>query len=389
MERDIKMKKFAGLLFLVLIFLLMAPGFTFAQETPSPSPTPSPEWTQQPEPVETPSPESVTPAPGEDFVNFEGIGIVVERDLAGSILISGIFKGSPAENYLQVGDRILEVYGESTRYLTTNDVMQRIEKPLGIPVKITISRDGKSYPYEIKSAKFPVTPDTIPLNPEVPNGKILGFQSRDFMDAEFQLESGLRKGDTFFIFEGSSLLGLARISVLSGRKASLKVVWKNKDINAYRAYKYKLIYYCYLSEARNIDPTNAGQADIGDNGLLRVRMDKCDLSVISDGKVRAIITLSNFGSVTAVRVSVKCNLVSKKGKVYSEEFGYVNNLRPKAENILEVISEVSIPGALLRRDENTIYLKLPDNPEQEELSMEMEVKAFSEDGDIYVFKEIY
>ncbi len=325
------------------------------------------------------------------IVDFQGIGIVVRRD-SGNILVDGIFKGSPAQDKLQIGDQITEVYGESTKYMTIADLMQKIDKPPGIPVKMMIYRDKKLMSVSIVSDTFPVVPDTVPENNRnLNNPRILGFQSRDFLDVRFPKEASVEKGDTFFIFFENNLLGLARIRHVSGQQASMKIIQSFDDIPSHRASRYNLMYYCYLSEVFRIEPHDATAPVASGDSLLRVRIKNYSIFKTNTGDIRILATIENIGNTTASEVIVGLGITDDVGVRYGVESVKARNLKPGSENILDIPVNLTVPdGFAPHTDGMSLSLNaVEEGRKNRTLKLGFEVKSYSLEGDIYIFRESY
>ncbi|MBI4520505.1 MAG: S41 family peptidase [Gemmatimonadetes bacterium] len=78
--------------------------------------------------------------------NYAGIGIQIQQ-LNNTITVTGVFRGTPADSAgLLVGDRIVEVEGQSALGWTTSQAADRIRGERGTPVSIMIQRDGIDLP---------------------------------------------------------------------------------------------------------------------------------------------------------------------------------------------------------------------------------------------------
>ncbi|MCA9737500.1 MAG: S41 family peptidase [Gemmatimonadota bacterium] len=78
--------------------------------------------------------------------DYAGIGVQISQ-LEESITITIVFKGTPAEDVgLLVGDRIVEVEGETTEGWTTTDTSDRIRGKPGTTVDVKIRREGVTTP---------------------------------------------------------------------------------------------------------------------------------------------------------------------------------------------------------------------------------------------------
>ena len=76
--------------------------------------------------------------------SFVGIGVQVDQDDEGGIIISTVFPNTPAEEAgLKRGDRIKAVDGETTEGETVDETVARVRGPEGEDVVLTIGREGR------------------------------------------------------------------------------------------------------------------------------------------------------------------------------------------------------------------------------------------------------
>lgn len=326
---------------------------------------------------------------GGETVSFEGTGVVVERN-NGRIVVTGIFKGSPAEGRLMLNDQILDIYGESTKLMTVSEVLSRIERPAGIPLKLIVLRDKRQVTVDLTTASYPVTPKTIPDTGDVKySAKILGFQSRDFMDVRF-FGTRLKYGDTFFVFDKDYLLALARVRNVSGDSASMKVIRLYREMKNHESYRYNLAFYCYLPEVFKIEPLATPTPTNTENSRLRVRINGYELNQTPDNKIRALVTFENIGNVTASKIFADCILSDRGGKVHSRCTETVESLKPESKYVMELFLKFNPgPGQTVETNGRQIFIKAAPGSDAApvNLSFKIEVKSYSEDGDIYIFRE--
>lgn len=82
--------------------------------------------------------------------NFEGVGMEVLAE-SGAITVVSPLKDSPAfRGGILAGDRIVKIDGKETSGMTTEEAVQLIRGPRGTAVTLTIFRNGKKEPFEIK-----------------------------------------------------------------------------------------------------------------------------------------------------------------------------------------------------------------------------------------------
>lgn len=78
--------------------------------------------------------------------NYGGLGIRIDSK-DGWITVVSVLPGTPAQRRgLQIGDRIIEVEGESAQDWTTTKAVQVLRGPRGSPVSITVARVGVERP---------------------------------------------------------------------------------------------------------------------------------------------------------------------------------------------------------------------------------------------------
>lgn len=94
--------------------------------------------------------------------SFEGVGMQMDTNAQGQIIVVAPLKGSPAEAAgIQSGDIILAIDGTSTQNMTTDVAANLIRGPKGTTVSLTIQRAGVPQPLVIKIVR-----DTINV-PEI------------------------------------------------------------------------------------------------------------------------------------------------------------------------------------------------------------------------------
>ena len=88
---------------------------------------------------------------------FGGVGMEVDNDANGNVVVVAPLKGSPAEKAgILTGDQVLAIDGTSTQGMTSDDAVKLIRGPVGTTVKITVQRAGQTKPLVI-----PIVRDTI------------------------------------------------------------------------------------------------------------------------------------------------------------------------------------------------------------------------------------
>ena len=136
---------------------------------------------------------------------FAGVGMQMDQDTAGDLIVTAPLKGSPAEKAgIQSGDIITYIDATSTAGMAVDTAVALIRGPINTVVKLTIVRKGVAQPFVI-----PITRDTINI-PEInsyqrPDGifviQLYTFTANSadlFRDA---LRQYIQSGDTRLIFD--------------------------------------------------------------------------------------------------------------------------------------------------------------------------------------------
>ncbi len=77
--------------------------------------------------------------------SFEGVGMEIDNNTQGQIVVVAPLKGSPAQQAgVESGDIIVAIDGTSTQNMSADDAVQLIRGPSGSTVKLTIQRKGQS-----------------------------------------------------------------------------------------------------------------------------------------------------------------------------------------------------------------------------------------------------
>jgi carboxyl-terminal processing protease len=137
--------------------------------------------------------------------SFGGVGMQMDQDAQGNIIVVAPLKGSPAEKAgMQSGDIVTAIDGTSTQNMSVDDAVQLIRGPIGTSVTLTVMRTGQTQPLKIS-----ITRDTINI-PEIksyarPDG-VYVIQLYTFSQNSADLfRSELRKfmdsGDTKLVFD--------------------------------------------------------------------------------------------------------------------------------------------------------------------------------------------
>lgn len=101
------------------------------------------------------TPDQVREFEEESTGNYAGIGVQI-TELNGAVTITAVFRDTPAERAgLLLGDRIVQVDGDSAEDWTVQDASNRIRGAPGTTVRISVGRDGIVHPvpHEIERAR--------------------------------------------------------------------------------------------------------------------------------------------------------------------------------------------------------------------------------------------
>lgn len=137
--------------------------------------------------------------------SFAGVGMEMNQDDSGNIVVTAPLKGSPAEKAgMQSGDVVTSIDATSTAGMSIDEAVALIRGPIGTTVTLTVARQGVTAPIVI-----PIVRDTINI-PEInsyqrPDGiyviQLYTFTANSadlFRDA---LRQYMQTGDTRLIFD--------------------------------------------------------------------------------------------------------------------------------------------------------------------------------------------
>ncbi len=134
--------------------------------------------------------------------SFDGVGMEIDNNSQGDIVVVAPLKGSPAEKAgIESGDIILSIDATSTVGMTADQAVELIRGPQGTVVTLTLARKGQSQPLVI-----PVTRETINIpiiNSYQESNGVFVIQLYSFsQDSASLFQSALRQ----FVASGSSKL---------------------------------------------------------------------------------------------------------------------------------------------------------------------------------------
>lgn len=89
---------------------------------------------------------------------YHGLGILIQKQEDRLVVISPIEGGPAFRLGIQAGDVISHISGESTKFITSRQAVQKLRGPKGTNVNITIVREGMKKPLEMT-----ITREEIPL----------------------------------------------------------------------------------------------------------------------------------------------------------------------------------------------------------------------------------
>ena len=107
--------------------------------------------------------------------SYQGIGIqIIKNEETGNILITAIFKDSPAANAgLKVGDEIISVDNINTKDYTANEFSKMIKESNKNEFKLKVLREGKEITVSLKRSL--VTLDSVSSKIYEENGEKIGY----------------------------------------------------------------------------------------------------------------------------------------------------------------------------------------------------------------------
>jgi carboxyl-terminal processing protease len=92
---------------------------------------------------------------------FGGIGITIDTKNK-TVRVASVMDDSPAEHSgLKEGDDIVQIDDELTANLTTADVVDRLRGAVGAPVRLTVTRPGRSTPLELSMVRALIVPPSV------------------------------------------------------------------------------------------------------------------------------------------------------------------------------------------------------------------------------------
>lgn len=124
---------------------------------------------------------------------YFGLGIQIQKQGENIVVISPI-EGGPAWRLgIQPGDIISHIEGESTGPISSYDAMQKLRGERGVPVTITIVRDGLESPFELTIVREEIPLLSVPYAFMLEDG--IGYvYIRNFAEqTPRELEDGLKK----------------------------------------------------------------------------------------------------------------------------------------------------------------------------------------------------
>ncbi len=135
--------------------------------------------------------------------DFVGIGIYMNTDANGNVIVVSTIEDSPAEEAgLQANDIIVSVDGESCAELGADIVSNRIKGKAGTKVKLEISRDGKIIEKEVERRKVVIKDYTTKtINGNIGYIKLSTFDDQCANNVEKCVDEFIEKGITNIIFD--------------------------------------------------------------------------------------------------------------------------------------------------------------------------------------------
>ena len=129
---------------------------------------------------------------------FSGIGVRVEMDKDGHVVVSAPIKGTPGERAgLRAGDKIVRVDDRDITGLSLDEVVKLIRGPKGTSVKITAFRDGVKDPLVLNIVRADIVVPTVEskmLEPGIGYLRIVEFNERVSTHVRDQLRQLQQQG---------------------------------------------------------------------------------------------------------------------------------------------------------------------------------------------------
>lgn len=125
---------------------------------------------------------------------FGGLGIEVTQE-NGVVKVVAPIEGTPADKAgVQSGDLITAVNGESVMGLSLNEAVDLMRGPVGSDITVTLSREGKEEPFDVKITRdvIKVSPVKARLEDGVVILRLTTFNEQTYSDMEKALEEQVK-----------------------------------------------------------------------------------------------------------------------------------------------------------------------------------------------------
>lgn len=276
--------------------------------------------------------ESVWGNPFFDYTGgFEGAGILVESSSQG-FQVRGVFKNSPALGKVKIGDIVTAIDGNRVQGMNERDFFRLVNKKAGEKVSLHLLREGLPLQIEFTSAFIEITPHSIP-DSSIPEGGIRGIETPARAVSSLNKFDKIRNGDVFFVFLEDKHMGYARVQQVYDSQSYLNFFELRSPLNHSDISKYRLIYWGYSPAGRafsqrktSVDPPDldgsssaidkdkeeSSQDTSSEETPLQkpdVRIEGYELFISPAQRLKAKITVKNYGAAPARNTAVTCRFI--------------------------------------------------------------------------------
>lgn len=280
----------------------------------------------------------------EAVETFDGIGITAESAAAG-YKVTGVFRNSPAYGRIKPGDIITKINDIPTRKKIYDWLYYNINKPAGTTIDLEISRMGTWINLKLTTAKIVINRDNVPEN-TFPPQKISEIHEGSPSISISSNNSLLKKGDSFFVFDGSRHTGYVQVKKISDSRAILKGENLKEPVTFSSFKRLELRYYgCFASRREGSVSTGktGGKSYINNSGKKMTDKEysegKPNLKVESyslylDGtRLYAKAVIRNIGNAPAPGPVCTCYFVSRNDKILGQRTQEIRMINPGERKI--------------------------------------------------------
>ncbi|MCE1248103.1 MAG: PDZ domain-containing protein [Firmicutes bacterium] len=304
---------------------------------------------------------------------MSGAGFEIER-IGNNIVVTGIYKNSPADGKISVGDNISTINGKSAASMPSEECFSILDQPPGAVISIQAQRGESDISTDITTAFFAITPETVPGH-TIPPHRILGFDSGNIFSVEFTEKPDYKKDDQFYLFKDSKLLSIIRIKEISGTRAYFLANGKFTDRQRSKT-GMQLFYRGY--RPIEYQPTTDWAKEKNDSEI-RVRVSNYDIFISENDHIRILVEITNNGKVPAKAVYVKCRMTGQMDHQYFSETKTAKWLQPGDKEYFEFFTLIPLPdGCHVGRVGKTLNIERNDALRSlvERMDCKFEVDAF-------------